>query len=626
MVQREPILTRVRRWCGMSGALVRLVWQASPYLFITLLTLTLIASLCPPAGLLVTARLIDLLVRTLTEPNVAALPSALLWWLAAFAGVGILEQTVSRLRINVERLYQMRVRNHIQLLIAEKAASLDLAFFENPTFHDMLRNAASDATYRPLMIVTGLLNAIAQLITIGSLATILLLWQPWVVPVSIVAALGLFWMSLRFGTSQVNLTLGQTPENRRAQYLSMLLTSDHAAKEVRLFNLQPFFLRQMGEILERVYRRDRKLLTRQTLFAAFCEPIFVGVRPALVAFAVVEAFYRRITLGQLTLYMQALIQLHATLLSLIGTLAQLHEHQLFVAQLFKFMEITPTIEARQHRAPRTPSRQPRIEFQHVSFRYPDSESDVIHDVSFVIQPGETVALVGDNGAGKTTIVKLLAGLYEPTEGQILLDGIDIRLLDRATLRGMLSVIFQDYPIYHSPIYDNIAVGDVTVYEQRERIEAAARQSGLSEVVARLPQGYETLLGRWFERGHELSGGQRQLVALTRALLREAPLLILDEPSAALDIHAERHFFHHLLDTVQDRTQSVLFISHRFSTVRRAHRIIVLDRGQLVEQGSHEQLMALNGRYADLFTLQAASYLEHAQLTAEDELHIHGAAA
>lgn len=612
-------MMRLRLWFSSTGALVRLVWRASPPLFIALLLLTLVASLCPPASLLVSARLIDLLVRTLAGPSSTALPSTLLLWLAAFAAIGVLEQAVSRLRGNVERLYQVRVRNHIQLLIAEKAASLDLAFFENPTFHDMLRNAASEATYRPLMIVTGLLTTAAQLITIGSLVTILLLWQPWVVPVSIAAALGMFWMSLRFGTSQVNLTLDQTPENRRAHYLSMLLISDQTAKEVRLFNLQPFFLGQMREILERLYGRERQLLARQTLFATCCEPLFVGVRPALIGFAFVEAFYRRITLGQLTLYMQALIQLHAALLNLIAILAQLHQSKLFVEQLFKFLAITPTIEGRQRQATRLPQRRPRIEFAHVSFRYPDSERDVIQDVSFTIQPGETVALVGDNGAGKTTIVKLLTGLYEPSEGQILLDGIDIRLLDRATLREMLSVIFQDYPIYHSSIYDNIAVGDVRVYEQHEQIEAAAQRSGLSEVVARLPQGYQTLLGRWFERGHELSGGQRQLVALTRALLRDAPLLILDEPSAALDIHAERHFFHQLLDAVQDRTQSVLFISHRFSTVRRANRIIVLERGRLVEQGSHDQLMALDGRYADLFTLQAASYLESAPIAAEQPL-------
>ena len=597
-----------------TGVLIKLVFHVSPFFFIGLLVLTLLNGLSPLATLLVSSQLIDVIANTLRAPSpVETAPGAFIPLLVLLGGIGLLDQLLARLRQATERLYQTRVKNHVQLLIAEKAASLDLAFFENPAFHDQFRNASTEASYRPLLIVTGLVNAASQLVTVCSLAAVLLLWQPWVVPVLVLSGLALFWMSLRFGTANVSLVLGQTPEARKAQYFSMLLTSDTVAKEVRLFGLRDFLLSNLRGLLDAMYHQDRRLMVRQTWFAGAVEPVLAVVRPALVGFTAFEALGRRISIGQFNLYAQSIFQFHAGLSSVIVMLAQLHEHNLFVANLFSFLALQPDVEARLPDAAARPAARPatatpHIAFRHVSFRYPDAQTDVISDLCFELHPGEAVALVGENGAGKTTIVKLLAGLYRPTAGQILIDGADITMIDRDELRAYLSVIFQDYPIYHFSAYENIAVGCIDQIEDRARVQAAAERSGLDALVRRMPHGYDTVLGRWFERGHELSGGQRQLVALTRALARAAPLLVLDEPSAALDIHAERHFFQQLLSGQRGEAQSVLFISHRFSTVRRADRILVLENGCIVEQGAHDDLMALEGRYAEMFTLQAEMYV------------------
>jgi ATP-binding cassette subfamily B protein len=335
------------------------------------------------------------------------------------------------------------------------------------------------------------------------------------------------------------------------------------------------------------------------------------VQAALIAFTAFQALQGDITIGQFNLYTQSIVQLGGQMPEFMFMVGALHESNLFAAGLFGLLAMKPQVEV-----PRPDSKihlsnissTPRLEFRNVSFAYPGDNRAVLKDISFIIQPGEAVALVGGNGAGKSTLVKLLAGLYEPTEGQILLDETDIRTLDRRDLRAYLSVIFQDYNIYHFSARENVGVGQVSLLDDSERIEVAAQRSGLDRVIARLPDGYNTVLGRFWERGHELSGGQRQLVALTRALLREAPILILDEPSAALDVYTERRFFQRLL---QDRsggpTQTVVFISHRFTTVRRADRILVLENGRLTGQGTHEDLVSQGGRYAEMFNLQATMY-------------------
>jgi ATP-binding cassette, subfamily B, bacterial len=592
-------------------SLFRLALCASPLLLLGLLVLTLLGGLAPPLAMLVSARLIDTIVKAAQAPQPAAtLPWALVNLLLLLAGLSLAEQLIGRVRAATERLYQQRVTNHIRLLIAKKAASLDLACFENPTFHNQLRNATAEASYRPMNIITQLISILSGLSTIVSVGAILLVWRAWVVPPIALSALALFVVSRRFGSATVTLSLSQTPEARRAQYFGSLLASDTAAKDVRLFGLCNWLLAKYRHLLDDLYRQDRQLLRRQTLVIGSVEVVLTAVRPIFIGFAAFQAIAGLLSVGQFSLYTQAIGQLYSGLYHLAQTLVQLHQNTLFVANLFHFLALQPVVEApRRTAAPRNPEIDPtpHIEFRDVSFRYSDASMPVVDRLSFHIYPGEAIALVGENGAGKTTIVKLLAGLYHPTAGQILFDGVDITTLDPAELRAHLSVIFQDYPIYHFSLHDNIGIGRVDQIDDRVRVMEAARSTGLDRIVAGLPDGYETIVGRWFERGHELSGGQRQLVALSRALVRGAPVLVLDEPAAALDAGAEQHFFQNLLDEQRSGNQSIMFISHRFSTVRRADRILVLEHGRVIEQGTHAELMMLQGHYADLFTLQAEMY-------------------
>lgn len=590
-------------------AIVQLVWQASPKFFVGLLFLTLITGIAPVLSIIIASNLIDMIVGMITAEN-STLPDMLTWLLVLYGGVVLAEQLGIRLRAAMERLYQVRVTNHIQLLIAEHAASLDLAFFENPDFHNKLRNAATEASYRPLAIITQLMSIISGFITMISMMIILFAWKVWVVPLIFVSALVMFFIAAKFGSANVSMVIGRTPEARKAQYLNAMLTSDSVAKDIRLFGLRDHFLSTYEKLQEVMYQQDASLIRKQTFWTGLLETLLATIRPVLIGFTAVQAIQRFITVGQFNLFTQSIIQLHNGLYSLMATIAQLYENNLFVANLFNFLAIEPEVEKetdQKYGFDQATTSHPTITFRNVSFSYPGSDQKVLDCINLDIKPGEAVALVGDNGAGKTTLVKLLAGLYQPTEGQILLDGRDTAVMDRQELRTHLSVIFQDYPIYHFSLHDNIAFGRVADIDSPESVRQAAERTGLHKLAENLPYGYDTILGRWFERGHELSGGQRQMVALTRAVMRQAPIMILDEPTAALDVHAERNFFNQLLSEKQYRQQTILFISHRFSTVRQADRIIVLEQGQVVEEGSHEVLMTQNDLYAEMFTSQAEMY-------------------
>ena len=526
----------------------------------------------------------------------------------------MLGQLIKSLEEIVRNLYQARISNYILLLIAEKTTTLDLTFFENPEFYEILTNASNESSHRPILIVSQLIAAISSLVTLVTLTTTLLLWQAWIVPILFITSLLTFWFSIHFGTAYVNLVVKRTSMQRKAEYINLILTGDWAAKDIRLFNLGSFLITRLRSVLNTIYHQDYKFAKRKIIYSSIVQIGTSIIKPILVGFTAFQAVRQIISIGQFNLYIQSILQVEDSLTQLMITLAGLHENNLFVSNLFRFLALESEVEKIRSNIttnkfqPDSDLFVPCIEFRNVSFRYHDSDKFVISNLSFKIHPGEKVALVGKNGSGKTTIVKLLAGLYQPSEGQILLDNIDIKELDRKVLRRYLSLIFQDYYIYHFSVRDNIGIGSIDQIHNYSRIKDAARRSGIASVIEKLPDTYDTVLGRFFEFGHELSGGQRQLIALARALIRNAPILILDEPAAALDVYAEQNFFKLLFEGNSVRNnQTVIFISHRFTTVHRADRIFVMENGDLSEQGSHAQLMKLQGHYAEMFRLQTRMY-------------------
>ncbi|MFL6160765.1 MAG: ABC transporter ATP-binding protein [Jatrophihabitantaceae bacterium] len=648
--RREGRLRAARAYLATIGPLSRLVWRSSPPLLLASTGLMLLTGVLPAANIVV----VSALLQTLVDANqnapaghagLAGAPHFVLL-LVVLASINLVGQLADRLAQVVSELHGTRIANQVQLLIADKAGRVDLASFEDRTFHNRMRTIADEAPYRPREMLELLMHSVASFTTLLSLGAILLFWHPWLVLALVLAAAPTLWISTWYGGAQVELISSRAENERRRQYLNTLLVSDQPAKEIRLFGLRGLLFGRLGTLLEQIYRQNRGLAVRELRYSLPAGLLLAGVQVALIAYTAVQALHGDISVGRFNQYMLAVVQLGALLPSLAGTVGSLHESNLYASRLFGFLATAPSVEAPRAEATRetapsveAPSleasgaeatretapaievagsagRPPRIVFEQVSFRYPGTDRTVLTDLSFTVDPGESIALVGNNGAGKSTVVKLLAGLYQPTAGRILLDGVDIAGLDRQLLRANLSVVFQDFVVYHFSAWDNVGFGQLSRLHDRPSIEAAARQSGLDGVVRQLPDGYDTVLGRFWEKGHELSGGQRQLVALARALLRQAPVLVLDEPSAALDVRAERVFFERLLDNGSEPRRSTILISHRYSTVRRAGRILVLKAGRLAEQGSHAELMRLAGEYAEMFRLHSAAYQPAAYQSAD----------
>jgi ATP-binding cassette subfamily B protein len=597
--------------------LLQILWQAGPGSLLSLLVLTVLSGVITPLLLVLTAALLDVIVRSLSQAHaLSGLNPGALRLLLLLGGLVIGGQVIMYVQQTIQTLYQQKVTNVIKLRLAEHAAQLDLAFFDNPSFHNRLSNASNEAAYRPVTILQQLLTIGSTAVTVVWVAVLVLQWHWWILLLVVLISCIRYGVSAREGKMHVTLALQQTPLQRMTQYLHSILTSDLFAKELRLFDLSAFLLARYRRSLQTIYQQSLDQERRLAIVELFVQPVLMALSPILLAYAVLQALQRAITVGQFSLYSQSVSQLDTGIMTIITQGALLYENILFFHNLAAFLQMVPGVERVQQGStdhpllsPDVKMAGPTIDFCDVSFRYPDATEPTLDHFTLHIDPGEIVALVGANGAGKTTVIKLLAGLYHPTSGQILIDGRDITTLDRRRLRAYLSVIFQDYAIYHWSATDNIGVGHVAAIEDHARIEHAAEQSGFASVVQNFPEGYETVLGRWFERGQELSGGQRQLLALARALMKGAPVLILDEPGAALDVENEQAFFERLLSTHRLPQQTILFISHRYSTVRRADRIVVLEGGRLIEEGSHVELMQQDGRYAHLFASQMHMYTD-----------------
>jgi ATP-binding cassette, subfamily B, bacterial len=606
-----PGLTPAAMWANAGATwhgfrrVLGLVWHANAGLTLALAILNLLQGGLPAARVWISKLLIDEVVAAVTTgAGTAALPYVVLLVALQFgiSAAGNIFSTVANI---CQQLLQEQVANRIQLLVMRQANQLDLVFFERPQFYDLIQQVQREATFRPVSMVQTAFGLIRQVLTFVSLLALLVNLEWFIAAAALIAPIPAFVSSARYGWQGYQMMRWQSPLRRMMSYLTNLMTTDTYNKEVKLFTVGDFFIERFSKLFQRYYAENRALVIRRYLAGAGWSMLTVltsGLTFFYVAFRTLQG---TITVGGLTLYVQAAEGVSQAFSNVLSGLQSMYEHQLYLKTLFELLDFRPLVRAPEHPVPMRHPIEQGIEFRNVTYTYEGKDVPALKNVSFKIGKGETVAIVGHNGAGKTTLVKLVARLYDPQEGQVLIDGRDVRDYDPDELRGEFGVLFQDYVSYQFSARENIGIGRVERLDDTPAIAEAATKSGAATVIEALPEGYDTVLGKWFDGGVNLSGGEWQKVALGRAFMREAQILILDEPSAALDAKAEYELFSRLQQLAHGRT--AIFISHRFSTVRRADRILVFEEGSLIESGTHEELVTLGGRYAELFNLQAASY-------------------
>ena len=583
---------------------LRLVWDTSPNFTLKLAGSTILQGLIPAT----LAWIIKLVVDEVVQGANGPVPN--LTKLLPLVGIGLAVGLIGAIANSFGEFAQQQLRdllgNRLNLQLMNKAAGLELAYFEDPKFYDQLQRARNETGFRPIQVIQQLIALARQVTTIITLA-FLILWFNWILVILLFlfAPLALY-LQAKYGRKSFDMSNWQVPQMRQMMYYQLLLTYDQPAKEIKLFGLAPFLITRYQALFTKLFNENRTLALRRSLTNGGLEILSNTVYWGTYLWIISQAVTRQISVGDLTLYTAIFMQLQLALSGVLASLSGLYEANLYLSNLFGFLDLpqAPTI---YHRVKAVPtSIQTGFELHNVSFSYPGSSANVLENVNLSIKPGEKLAVVGENGAGKTTLVKLLTRLYDPTAGNITLDGVDLQDYDLTSLRERISVVFQDFMCYYLPARENIGLGQIEGLNNDALIIAAAQKSGAHPILAGLPNGYNTLLGRWFEDGYQLSVGEWQKVALARAFMREnAFLLVLDEPTASLDAPTEYEIFQKFATLVANR--SALLISHRFSTVRMADRIVVLQRGRIIEEGTHETLMALDGTYTQFFNMQAQGY-------------------
>jgi len=581
----------------------KLVWQTSRWMTIVSALLRILKAATPLAILYIGKLIIDQII--LLSHGITNLSAHDLWWLvAAEFGLAILSDGLSRAITLMDSLLGDLFSNYTSVEIMRHAATLDLDQFENAAFYDKLERARQQTVGRTILL-SQVLSQVQDMITIAFLAAGLLAFNPWLIILLLVAIIPAFLGEAYFNDKTYALSRRQTPERRELDYVRYLGASDETAKEVKIFNLSGFIINRFKALADRFYEDNKRLAVRRTIWGTFFTVLGSAGYYGAYVYIIAEAVKGKISVGDLTFLAGSFRQLRGLLEGILIRFTSVSQGAVYLQDFFEFFEIKPKIVLATHPLPFPKPILQGFTFENVGFKYTNSERWANRHLSFTLHPAEKIALVGENGAGKTTLVKLLARLYDPTEGRILLDGIDLRQYDLDELRIQIGVIFQDYIRYQLSVSQNIAVGNISEVSNNDLIKASSVQSMAAPLIEKLPDKYEQMLGRRFNNGVDLSGGEWQKLALARAYMKEAQLLILDEPTAALDARAEYEVFQRFAELTKEK--SAVLISHRFSTVRMADRILVLENGQLIEIGSHEELLEKKGRYAELFRLQAMGY-------------------
>ena len=582
--------------------IMKIVWRSGPGVVTFGVISRVIAALLPLGLAYIPKLIIDILVQLVK--NHGPVPERLWWYVGAEFGLAAFSSIVARAIDYSDSLLANKYTHYVSIQVMKHASELDLTAYEDPVYYDRLERARVQATDRLVMIQSiGRLQL--QVITALTMSIAVMVYSPWLMLLLVAAVIPAFLGESHFAFLGYAKNFNQTPIKRQLDYLRVVGGTKEAAKELKLFNLSEFFTQRFARLSDIIYEQDVALARKRLGIGSVLSMISTGGYYGAYAYVIFRTVMGTMTIGTFYFLSQAILQASNSIQQVFSTLSGIADQALFLTDLLAFFEMKPTIRSRPNALPAPRPIRQGFEFRNVSFVYPGTERRVLNSLNFHLRPGERVALIGENGQGKTTIVKLITRLYDPTEGEILLDGVDLREYDVEDLYKEIGVIFQDFMRYEMTARENIAVGKIDEIENHPLLTDAAHKSLAEEVVARLGAGYEQMLGRRFEGGVDLSGGEWQKIALARAYLRDAQLLVLDEPTAALDARSEYQVFQRFAELTTGKM--ALFISHRFSTVRMADRIVVLENGNIAEEGTHEQLTRMGGRYAEMFELQAASY-------------------
>ena len=603
--EQGPSVGFVRRVLGVfrySRRALDLVWTTSRTLTFTLALLTLVAGVLPAVIAFIGQLIVDGVVAGMTStfPDTRRV-----LWLVLLEAIVVISVAASQRGISASQsLLRALLGQRVNVMILEKALTLQLANFEDSEFYDKLTQARREASSRPLSLVNRTFGLVQNGISLTSYAVLLFAFSPWAVVILIGAGLPSFFAEAKFSGDAFRLFRWRSPETRMQMYLETVIAREDGVKEVKLFQLGPRLLQRYRDIFRRLFIEDRRLTLRRDGWGFVLGLLSTAAFYGAYAWIVISTISGEITLGAMTMYLVLFRQGQTAVAACLSAISGMYEDNLYLSNLYDYLG--QPVPARHGESKHGPEPLRGLEFKNVSFNYPGSEAKALNNVSLQIRPGESLALVGENGSGKTTLIKLLTRLYDPTEGHIMLDGLDLQNWDVEALRQRIAVIFQDFGRYQFSVGENIGAGDVRYIDDAERWANAAETGMAAPFIEELSDGYQTQLGRWFKGGRELSSGQWQKIALSRAFMRsEADILVLDEPTAAMDASSEAAVFDHFRS--ESHNKMTILISHRFSTVRAANHIIVIHQGKVLEQGNHEGLLAMNGQYAHLFKLQARGY-------------------